>query len=109
MEPRKAGRYSGKDILLAPDKVKLLDRFMIERNKTRKYLSYPVIQFPGHYQRIIGCLGSGNRFLYIDPAGNFHSCPFCRKSLGNALIDSIDSGIEKARSSGCHMFKQQVL
>jgi MoaA/NifB/PqqE/SkfB family radical SAM enzyme len=82
---------------------------MIERNASRKYQSYPVIQFPGHHQRKTGCLGSGNRYIYIDPAGDFHSCPFCRKSLGNALEESIGSGIEKARSSGCHMFKQQVL
>lgn len=109
MEPRQAGRYSGKDILLPPDVVTILERFVMERNKSRKYRSFPVIQFPGHYQRKIGCLGSGNRFLYIDPAGNFHSCPFCRKPLGNALLESIDSGIEKARSSGCHMFKQQIL
>jgi MoaA/NifB/PqqE/SkfB family radical SAM enzyme len=108
-EPRKAGRFAEKDILLDPNQIEIIHRFMISRNSDRTYINYPIIQFPGHHQRVSGCMGAGNRYIYIDSNGEFHSCPFCRNSLGNALTDSIDEGIAKARATGCHAFKQKIL
>lgn len=108
-EPRKAGRFAGKDVLLNNEQIEIIHSFVKSRNIDRAYRTYPVIQFQGHSQRKSGCLGAGNRYIYIDAKGDFHACPFCRKPLGNVLIDSIDSGIAKARASGCHEFKQRVL
>lgn len=109
LEPRKAGRFSGKDIMLNAQKINIIDRFMVSRNRDPKFIKYPIIQFPGHHQRKSGCLGAGNRFLYIDANGEFHACPFCRKPLGNIIRESIESGITKARASGCQLFKQRTL
>lgn len=109
VEPRNAGRFSGKDIRLDDQQIGTIDRFMISRNRDPDYLSYPVIQFSGHYQRKSGCLGAGNRFMYIDSNGDFHACPFCRKPLGNIITEPIDIGIAGARASGCQAFKQQIL
>ena len=109
IEPRKAGKYSGMDVMLDSRQIGIIDKFMISRNGNPAYSEYPIIQFPGHHQRSMGCIGAGNRFLYIDSNGVFHACPFCRGSLGNALTDSLESGILKARAGGCHVFKQKTL
>jgi MoaA/NifB/PqqE/SkfB family radical SAM enzyme len=109
LEPRQEGRFSGKDVRLDKQQTDIISGFMISRNSDRSYSRYPVIQFPGYHQRTSGCLGAGNRYIYIDSNGNFHSCPFCRKPLGNALTESIDEGIDRARASGCHVFKQRTL
>jgi MoaA/NifB/PqqE/SkfB family radical SAM enzyme len=109
MEPREAGRFKGADVMLGRKHVDILESFVRERNTDRKFRNYPIIQFPGNHQRRLGCLGAGNRYIYIDPAGNFHSCPFCRNPLGNALTDGISHGISRAKESGCHIFKQQTL
>ncbi len=109
IEPRKAGRFAGKDILLDEEQIDIIDKFVISRNNDPAYAEYPILQFPGHSQRKSGCLGAGNRYLYIDSNGDFHACPFCRKSLGNVLTESIDLGIAKARATGCHVFKQRPL
>jgi MoaA/NifB/PqqE/SkfB family radical SAM enzyme len=108
-EPRKAGRFAGKDVLLNSEQIEIVHRFMVSRNSDLVYRTYPIIQFPGHSQRQSGCLGAGNRYLYIDSNGNFHACPFCRQPLGNVLYDSIESGIARARTKGCHEFKQRIL
>jgi|WetSurMetagenome_2_1015567.scaffolds.fasta_scaffold00319_12 MoaA/NifB/PqqE/SkfB family radical SAM enzyme len=109
MEPRNAGRFLGKDILLREPEIDIIHRFVLSRNHDRAYRKYPIIQFPGYYQRKSGCIGAGNRYIYIDTNGDFHVCPFCRKSLGNAVTASITEGIERARASGCHKFKQRAL
>lgn len=109
LEPRNAGRYYGKDVLLDGNQVETIDRFMKFRNCDPANNLNPIIQFPGHHQRRSGCLGAGNRYIYIDPNGEYHSCPFCRKPLGNAVTESIDKGISMARASGCQAFKQRIL
>ncbi|MCX6303249.1 MAG: radical SAM protein [Bacteroidia bacterium] len=109
MEPVKVGRFSGKDVQLDQFQIGIIDRFMLSRNSDPAYAGYPIIQFPGHHQRRSGCQGAGNRYLYIDSNGQFHSCPFCRKPLGNALTESLDFGIAQARAAGCHLFQQRTL
>jgi MoaA/NifB/PqqE/SkfB family radical SAM enzyme len=106
MEPRKAGRFLGKDILLHDSQVETIVNFMKTRNHDPVYAEYPVILYGGYHQRKTGCYGSGNRYLFIDSNGNFHSCPFCRNGLGNILSVSLDQAIIKARLSGCHSFRQ---
>ena len=108
-EPRKAGRFAEKDVLLSANQISVIHKFVFSRNSDPVYRDYPIIQFPGHYQRKTGCLGAGNRYLYIDSNGDFHNCPFCRNPLGNVLEKSIEEGIANARASGCHEFKQRVL
>jgi MoaA/NifB/PqqE/SkfB family radical SAM enzyme len=109
IEPKRVGRFSGKDVLLDEQQIDIIDRFMISRNNDPAFSEYPIIQFPGHHQRKSGCLGAGNRYIYIDSNGDYHSCPFCRRSLGSAMSEPIESGIERARKSGCHFYKQGAL
>jgi MoaA/NifB/PqqE/SkfB family radical SAM enzyme len=108
LEPRRAGAYKGKDVALSPGQVEIIHRFMLERNTGRKYRSFPVIQFPAYHSAKYGCLGAGNRYLYIDPDGNYNPCPFCRKAVGNALAKTIPEGIALTKVAGCHAYKQRV-
>jgi MoaA/NifB/PqqE/SkfB family radical SAM enzyme len=77
-EPMPAGRYAGKDVALDPAQVKILQDFYIEMNTSPRYRDFPLMVYLGVYQRRIGCLGSGNRYVYVDTDGNIQSCPFCR-------------------------------
>jgi MoaA/NifB/PqqE/SkfB family radical SAM enzyme len=109
LEPRNAGKLSGKDVRLNSYQINTIDRFMITHNSDKAFADYPVIQFPGHHQRKSGCMGAGNRYLYIDSNGDYHACPFCRGSLGNAMNISITEGISRARIAGCQAFKQRSI
>jgi MoaA/NifB/PqqE/SkfB family radical SAM enzyme len=79
-EPMPAGRYSGKEVALDPAQIKILEDFYIEMNTSPTYRDFPLVVYLGVYQRRIGCLGSGNRYVYVDTDGNIQSCPFCRTS-----------------------------
>jgi MoaA/NifB/PqqE/SkfB family radical SAM enzyme len=105
LEPRAAGRYAGKDVQLDPEQIEILENFALSRNSDSRYTSYPIIQYPGYHQRRSGCKGAGSRYIYIDPNGNFHACPFCRGSLGNSAVISLEEGITRAKTAGCQAFK----
>jgi MoaA/NifB/PqqE/SkfB family radical SAM enzyme len=105
LEPKEAGRYEGKEIGLSLDKIKLLEEFFIDSGSPGKEPEYPLISYPGYYQRRIGCLGAGNRYLYIDSKGDIHACPFCQQSAGNAISDRIEDAVSVLRTIGCHDYK----
>lgn len=101
LEPRQVGHFNNKRVSLYKDRIKLLDNFFIEKNSAMEYKSHPIILYPGFHQRRIGCFGAGNRYLYIDSNGNIHGCPFCNKSTGNALSDSLESIRKTLKKYGC--------
>jgi MoaA/NifB/PqqE/SkfB family radical SAM enzyme len=108
MEPRKAGRFTEKDILLDEKHIDIIEKFMMTRNCNPAYAKYPIILFGGYHQRKTGCYGAGNRYLFIDTNGDLHACPFCRNPLGNILSEPIDTGIDKAKAIGCHLFNKNI-
>lgn len=109
LEPRDQGRFSGKDVKLTNESVRVIDEFMMAFNNDMKRRSYPIIQFPGHHQRKSGCMGAGNRYIFIDSKGDYHACPFCRDPLGNAMTIPLETAVLKARERGCHVFRQKAL
>lgn len=85
LEPKATGKYADKDVLLAEEQISVLEEFYYMINSKEQFKDYPLIVYHGYHQRRMGCLGGGNRFLYIDSNGDIHSCPFCRQSVGNVL------------------------
>jgi len=77
--------------------------------KSDKYKGYPVLTYPGYYQRRSRCLGAGNRYFYIDSTGDIHACPFCQRKAANAVKGSLAPALEKLRIRGCHEFAVNVL
>lgn len=106
MEPRAIGRFSGKDVLLNNMQLRMIEDFMIRGNYDRAYADYPIILFSGFFLRKLGCSGAGNRFIFIDSNGRYHTCPFCRNPLGNLLEESLETAIHKAKATGCPLYKR---
>jgi MoaA/NifB/PqqE/SkfB family radical SAM enzyme len=104
LEARKTGRFSGKDIMLTPDQITFLMEFYLKSYTDKRFSDYPIAMFPGFDQRQVGCLGAGNRYMYIDSKGEIHACPFCHGPVGNALHDNLPDAILKLRKSGCQVF-----
>ncbi|MCE4564024.1 radical SAM protein [Maribellus sp. CM-23] len=105
LEARQVGRFSDKPVRLGKDQIELISDFVIRMNNDPQFSDYPIVVFYGYHQRKLGCMGAGNRYLYIDANGDFHACPFCRGRRGNALTGSFNNSIEKLRSEGCQAFK----
>ena len=105
LEARQVGRFSDKSVHLGKDRIDMISDFVIRMNNDPQFNDYPIVVFYGYHQRKLGCMGAGNRYLYIDANGDFHACPFCRGRRGNALTDSFNSSIEKLRTEGCQAFK----
>jgi MoaA/NifB/PqqE/SkfB family radical SAM enzyme len=105
LEPRKVGRYADKDVELPPEQIAVLREFYERANSSRACRELPIVMYPGYYQRILGCVGAGHRYLYVDSRGDLHPCPFCQEEAGSALRDSLDEAIEDMKSRGCHVFE----
>jgi MoaA/NifB/PqqE/SkfB family radical SAM enzyme len=105
LEPRATGRFSNASVRLEQEQVKLLSEFAVTMNNKTAYRKYPVVAFFGYHQRMLGCFGAGNRYLYIDPNGDVHACPFCRGKQGNMLENPFPEIVEKIRKAGCLEFE----
>ncbi len=104
LEPRKTGLYKSEEIQLSDEQVKLLENFFIDASSKQLPPGYPIVSYPGYHQRRTGCMGAGNRYIYIDPKGDIHACPFCRGSAGNAVKGTIGDAVAELRKKGCHEY-----
>ena len=104
LEPKAVGHYSGKDVSLSSDQLRLLENFYLEMNYNPKYNEYPLISYHGYYQRQQGCYGAGNRSFYVDTDGDINACPFCQTKTGNVLDSDFDQSIAELQNSGCQQF-----
>jgi MoaA/NifB/PqqE/SkfB family radical SAM enzyme len=104
LEPRRVGRFAGRDVELTPEHVAVLREFYERASSSRACRELPIVMYPGYYQRIIGCVGAGHRYLYVDSRGDLHACPFCQEAAGSALADSLDVAIAAMKSRGCRVF-----
>lgn len=107
LEPRAAGKFARQNVLLDQKQVELISEFAIRMNTDARYRDFPIINFLGYHQRKMPCFGAGNRFLYADPNGDVHACPFCRGKMGNLLEEPFEQIIKKVKGVGCHEFKNQ--
>jgi|WetSurMetagenome_2_1015567.scaffolds.fasta_scaffold04915_5 MoaA/NifB/PqqE/SkfB family radical SAM enzyme len=105
LEPMTTGRFGGDDTRLSDEQIALLEEFFMTANSPSSKHSLPIVSYPGYNQRRNGCVGAGNRYLYIDPRGNIHACPFCPRPAGNILTDSLETTITILRSNGCMHYK----
>lgn len=109
LEPREAGRFSGSDVRLSEEQIGLISRFVIKLNSDPLFRDYPVAAFLGYHQRRTECYGAGNRFVYVDPRGDIHACPFCRGSMGNLLDEPFDVIVDRLRQRGCRLFDESMI
>ncbi len=109
-EPVAVGRYAGENVTFKEKEYAVLDDFYEKLNFSKAYKDLPLIFYQGYYQRRIGCLGSGNRYLYVDTEGMAHSCPFCRNGNNyHTLARPLDEILSSLKSSGCTRFRNANL
>ncbi len=101
LEPRATGHYAGKDVQLSDDHKKMLEQLFLKVSHDPSYSSYPAVIYHEYYKPTLGCRGAGAGAFYIDPLANVHACPFCRKSAGNLLTDSVADCVDKLKINGC--------
>lgn len=101
LEPKDVGHYSGKDVALNDENIKILESFYVKMNFSKDYLDFPIICYHGYYQRRQGCYAGGNRSMYVDTDGNMNACPFCHTNSGNILNDSFENQLELMSERGC--------
>lgn len=107
LEPRAVGKFSQRDVQLEHHQINILSEFTIKMNSDEQYKDFPIVVFFGYHQRKLGCFGAGNRYVYVDPNGNTHACPFCRGKIDNLLEVPFTDIIEKVQRIGCHQFESQ--
>ncbi|HEX7584635.1 MAG TPA: radical SAM protein, partial [Prolixibacteraceae bacterium] len=108
LEPRSVGKFARQKVRLDDQQVEILSKFAIRLNTIPEFKDFPIIAFFGYHQRKLGCFGAGNRYVYVDPNGDMHACPFCRGKMGNLLEEPFDQIIEKVKVIGCHEFENQA-
>ncbi len=104
LEPRKTGRYKGEDLILLPGQTDLLEQCYRDAASPGNPHDYPVITYPAYHSRRTGCAGGGHRYIYIDPKGNIHACPFCRRPAGKAVTDCVEDAVEILKARGCQKY-----
>jgi len=105
LEPHATGHYEGLDVALSEQQITMLQTFYEQYNFDKKFKDYPAVAYPAYHQRRVGCLGSGNRFIYIDSNGKIKSCPMCGSAHGNAETVDIDMAIKSLQAIGCGPFR----
>jgi MoaA/NifB/PqqE/SkfB family radical SAM enzyme len=95
LEARSIGRLAGKDVRLSDAQLGVLDEFFCSLNSPKKHRDMPILIYHGYRQRRFGCYGGGDEFLYVDPLGWIHPCPFSEVTLGNALTDDLDPVLQE--------------
>ena len=104
LEPRETGHFKNQKVTLSEKELQVIESFYLNVITSAKYEEFPLVFYPGYYQRRLGCFGAGIRYLYIDSEGSVHACPFCQGKLGNALTDDLPEIIQKLKAEGCQMF-----
>jgi len=106
LEPRQIGHYQGQNVLLEEKHINILEQFFKKINHSKEYKKYPILLYHGYHQRRVGCF-AGSRSVYIDSAGDVHSCPFCHTKSFN-IIQLIRAGETKIprKENVCPQFKK---
>jgi MoaA/NifB/PqqE/SkfB family radical SAM enzyme len=93
-----------KNVMLKPEQLKLLEEVYLSYNQDAVYRDFPIIVYHGYYQRLVGCMGSGNRMIYVDTNGDFMKCPFCHDKTGSLLDENFESMISEMNIKNCSKF-----
>ena len=108
-EPKAVGRYAGKDIIISQEQEHTLEEFYFKMNFDEKYKDYPIVAYPDFQFRKLGCMGGGNRVLYINSDGEVNACPFCQNNKANVKSDSIENIINELNKTKCKNFKPAMV
>jgi hypothetical protein len=101
LEPKAVGHYAGHDVRLTEAQRRLLEAFCARLNTDPAARHLPSVSYPDWSTRTLGCVGAGDRYIYIDTAGDLHACPFCRVPGIRALDHDLTTAISRLQTAGC--------
>lgn len=101
LEPKAVGHYAQQDVALDPSQQRLLEQFSERLNTDSAVDGLPSVHYMDWSKRTFGCAGAGDRYIYIDTAGDLHACPFCRAPGLRVLDHEIHSALRILRNAGC--------
>lgn len=104
LEPRAVGRYEERDVALSAEQLALLDAFKMTVNTDPGCAHLPAVIYHGDYQRRLGCYGAGRWYVFVNSAGEVHTCPFCSASAGSCLDGPLEEVLERVERFGCHAY-----
>jgi MoaA/NifB/PqqE/SkfB family radical SAM enzyme len=61
LEPRETGHFKNKEVTLSEKELQVIESFYLNVISSDKYEDYPLVFYPGYYQRKLGCFGAGIR------------------------------------------------
>lgn len=80
LEPRAVGHWEGEDVELGLTERETLESVWRRYNLEEKYLSFPIITYPGMARKNTPC-GGGLSYLLLDYDGTLRPCPFCKTPI----------------------------
>ncbi len=101
VEPKAAGHFKNQDVELDEPALARLEVFYQASQFDPRSRDLPVFSMPDLMSRRLGCLGRGQRYLYMDTDGSIHACPFCRGDAGSILTEDLGVLVERLRFSAC--------
>lgn len=101
LESKPVGHFINNNVVLSDQQLKTVEDIFVTYNSSKTYKKYPIIIYPGYYQRRTSCGLSGKNGLYIDAFGHINPCPFCIKSYGAVTNDDFDTQLMKMVNGGC--------
>jgi MoaA/NifB/PqqE/SkfB family radical SAM enzyme len=99
LEPKAIGHYAHQDVALESAQQRLLEAFAARLNVNTA--AGPSVHYMDWSKRTFGCAGAGDRYIYIDSAGDMHACPFCREPGLRVLDNDIHTTLGMLQSAGC--------
>jgi MoaA/NifB/PqqE/SkfB family radical SAM enzyme len=108
LEPQASGRWADADVQLGPTHRAALAALADAAN-ARWPDDAPIIEDVDALRRAAGCQGAGERFLFVDAAGDVHACPFCHGVAGTCLGGGLDAALARLRERGCRVDDAEAL
>ena len=101
LEPKAVGHYAGHDVALDDEQQRMLEEFCDRLGTDAPSRRLPAVSYADYAKRTIGCLGAGDRYVYVDTEGELHPCPFCREPAGRVLSGDLPASLGALRARGC--------
>ncbi len=101
LEPKALGHYAGQDVALDSAQQRVLEEFCERLNSDAAAQDYPTVEYIDWAARAQGCVGAGDRYVYIDTDGELNACPFCRAPGLRVLDRDINESLSLLLAKGC--------
>ncbi|MFM7566084.1 MAG: radical SAM protein [Flavobacteriales bacterium] len=101
LEPRSVGNYAGMSVELSTEETAILDAFYTDVNTSKAHEDLPLLVYPAHQYRSLGCAGAASMMIYVDTDGYIQACPYCRNKSTHILGNDYQETLMALQTQGC--------